>query len=146
MIRELEMTETIREAPNFEGEDYKRFSQESRNNAQREPLGYSEHEFTVPDGEQEWIYGMWSSPNGLADHMVWVAKPGTYVVDGVATRDRDRLYEITSLMKGRCTVVEDGKEPFEMVAGSTYVMRRGWKGIWTVHESVVKNVVWVYDV
>jgi uncharacterized cupin superfamily protein len=117
------------------------FAKDAESNALKEPLGFSRDKLTVPEGEREAIYNLWAAPNAEADLPVWLAKPGTYEVDGA---DRPNFFEVTSLMAGRVTVEEDGHGTVEMKPGDTYVMRPGWTGRWIVTEYVEKAFVWVY--
>lgn len=127
--------------PNHVSELFATLSKKAQANATNEPLGFSREKLTVPDGEREAIYDLWAAPNGEADLHIWLAKPGTYEVDGA---DRPNFFEVTSLMAGRCTVEEDGHETVEMGPGDTYVMRPGWTGRWIVTEYVEKAFVWVH--
>lgn len=107
----------------------------------KEPIGFTADKPQIPEGEVEFIYNPWSAPDGRADLHIWLAKPGVYEVDG---KFRPNFFEVTSLLKGRCTVEEDGYGTVVMNAGDTYVMRPGWTGRWIVEEYVEKSFVWVY--
>jgi uncharacterized cupin superfamily protein len=100
----------------------------------------------IAEGEREAIYwNLWKEPNGLADLNVWEAKPGMYPVDGEERgRNWGRYFEVTTIVSGRVTVEEEGKDPIELVAGDTYVMQPGWTGSWIVTETVVKPFVWIH--
>jgi uncharacterized cupin superfamily protein len=45
------------------------------------------------------------------------------------------------VLKGSMTVQEDGGESVKLTAGSSCIFPIGWKGIWTVHETLRKVFV-----
>lgn len=49
--------------------------------------------------------------------------------------------EVIYVLKGRMTVHEDGGEPVELTEGSSCIFPIGWKGVWTVHETLRKVFV-----
>ena len=49
--------------------------------------------------------------------------------------------EVIYVLKGRMTVHEDGGESVELTAGSSCIFPIGWKGVWTVHETLRKVFV-----
>ena len=49
--------------------------------------------------------------------------------------------EVIYVLTGRMTVREDGGELVELTAGSSCIFPIGWKGQWTVHETVRKVFV-----
>ncbi len=49
--------------------------------------------------------------------------------------------EVIYVLKGRMTVHEDGGEPVELTAGSSCIFPIGWKGVWTVVETLRKVFV-----
>ena len=62
----------------------------------------------------------------------WECEPGTSRWEFV-TRG-----EVIYVLTGRMTVHEDGGEPVELTAGSSCIFPIGWKGVWTVHETLRK--------
>jgi uncharacterized cupin superfamily protein len=52
--------------------------------------------------------------------------------------------EFIQVISGRMTVEQDGEPPVELTAGSSAVFPIGWKGTWTVHETLRKVFV-VYN-
>ena len=117
------------------------FAANARARAEQRPYGNSDVKLTIPAGEAEAVHDLWAAPDGQADLHVWLAKPGRYDVDGA---DRPHFFEVTSIMRGACTVEEPGREPVDLVAGDTYVMQPGWTGTWVVTDEVEKAFVWVY--
>ncbi|MEI8239154.1 MAG: cupin domain-containing protein [Actinomycetota bacterium] len=49
--------------------------------------------------------------------------------------------EIIYVLKGRMTVHEDGGDAVELTEGSSCIFPIGWKGVWTVHETLRKVFV-----
>jgi uncharacterized cupin superfamily protein len=45
------------------------------------------------------------------------------------------------VLKGRMIVHEDGGEPVELTEGSSCIFPIGWKGVWTVVETLRKVFV-----
>jgi uncharacterized cupin superfamily protein len=45
------------------------------------------------------------------------------------------------VIKGSMTVHEDGGEPVKLTVGSSCIFPIGWKGVWTVHETLRKVFV-----
>jgi uncharacterized cupin superfamily protein len=123
-------------SPLFEG-----FASNARERTDVWPYGKPAAKLQIADGEQEAVHDLWAAPGGQADLHVWLAKPGRYDVDG---KDRPNFFEVTSLMRGACTVEEPGRDPVDLVAGDTYVMQPGWTGTWVVTDYVEKAFVWVY--
>lgn len=66
---------------------------------------------------------------------VWESEPG---VSRWEFADRG---EFIVVLSGRMTVQEDGKEEIEVKAGDAVVFPIGWAGIWTVHETLRKVLV-----
>lgn len=49
--------------------------------------------------------------------------------------------EVIYVLKGSMTVQEDGGDPTTLTAGSSCIFPIGWKGVWTVHETLRKVFV-----
>jgi uncharacterized cupin superfamily protein len=49
--------------------------------------------------------------------------------------------EVIYVLSGRMTVHQDGGEAVELTAGSSCIFPIGWKGKWTVHETLRKVFV-----
>jgi uncharacterized cupin superfamily protein len=49
--------------------------------------------------------------------------------------------EVIYVIKGSMTVHEDGDEPVLLTVGSSCIFPIGWKGVWTVHETLRKVFV-----
>ena len=49
--------------------------------------------------------------------------------------------EVIYVLKGRMIVHEDGGEPVELTGGSSCIFPIGWKGVWTVVETLRKVFV-----
>ncbi|MFM8721892.1 MAG: cupin domain-containing protein [Acidimicrobiaceae bacterium] len=49
--------------------------------------------------------------------------------------------EVIYVWSGRMTVHQDGDDPVELTAGSSCIFPIGWKGTWTVHETLRKVFV-----
>jgi uncharacterized cupin superfamily protein len=49
--------------------------------------------------------------------------------------------EIIYVLKGHMTVHEDGGDAVELTEGSSCIFPIGWKGVWTVHETLRKVFV-----
>lgn len=49
--------------------------------------------------------------------------------------------EVIYVLKGSMTVEEDGGQPVKLTAGSSCIFPIGWKGTWTVHETLRKVFV-----
>ena len=49
--------------------------------------------------------------------------------------------EVIYVLKGSMTVHEDVGEPVMLTAGSSCIFPIGWKGVWTVHETLRKVFV-----
>jgi len=65
----------------------------------------------------------------------WECEPGTSRWE-FTTRG-----EVIYVLTGRMIVHEDGGEPVELTAGSSCIFPIGWKGVWTVVETLRKVFV-----
>jgi uncharacterized cupin superfamily protein len=86
-------------------------------------------------GQTESSVTLWTSPDGLTEMGVWECSPGTF------TAFRDGYDEFANILFGAVTMTTDEGEKSELGPGSVIVTPSGWKGTWTVHETVRK--VWV---
>lgn len=66
---------------------------------------------------------------------IWECEPG------VSRWDFSNRGEIIHVVSGHMTVLEDGGEPAEIVAGTAAYFPVGWKGVWTIHETLRKVYV-----
>ncbi len=90
---------------------------------------------TSSDGVLEASVTLWESPDGAVEAGVWECTPGTF------TAFRDGYDEVAHIVSGKATVVAADGNTCELEAGSTLVTPAGWRGTWTVHESVRKTYV-----
>ncbi len=65
----------------------------------------------------------------------WESEPGTSRWEFTTTG------EVITVVSGLMTVTEDGGEPVTVSAGDTAYFPIGWKGEWTVHETLRKVYV-----
>ena len=80
-------------------------------------------------------YLAFQSEDGSVLSGSWESEPGEARWEFI---DRGEIIQVIS---GRMTLHEDGGETALLTAGSTAVFPRGWKGIWTVHETLRKVFV-----
>jgi uncharacterized cupin superfamily protein len=67
---------------------------------------------------------------------------GTWECDPGASRwEFTTRGEVIYVLKGRMTVQEDGGDEVELTEGSSCIFPIGWKGVWTVHETLRKVFV-----
>jgi uncharacterized protein len=64
---------------------------------------------------------------------VWEVTPGTF------SSTREGFHEICQILSGRATIEEPSGRTFEIAAGSLFVTPAGWRGTWTVHETLRKS-------
>jgi uncharacterized cupin superfamily protein len=84
---------------------------------------------------QEALRTVWASPDGLTQTGVWECTPGSF------TATRDGYHEICQILTGRATIVAGSGEVVEVSGGDTLVTPAGWRGTWTVHETLRKQYV-----
>lgn len=124
-------------------EDFREFARTAAENAKSNPHGISVGaELEIEEDSADAVHSLWGSPDAKVSLHTWVATPDEYPVDGTTRPD---FTEVTSLMTGWCTVIEEGQEPVEMRAGDTYVLQPGWTGTWIVRERAIKACVYIYD-
>lgn len=66
---------------------------------------------------------------------VWESEPG------VSRWEFTNRGEIITVVEGRMTVAEDGKDEVQISAGDSAYFPVGWTGTWTVHERLRKVFV-----
>lgn len=66
---------------------------------------------------------------------VWEVTPGAYRCV------KESTWEVCVIVSGVSEITEDGKEPFTVRAGDTFVMKPGFVGTWRVIEPTRK--IWV---
>jgi uncharacterized cupin superfamily protein len=69
-----------------------------------------------------------------AETGVWQCTPGP-------SRWEQDKHEFVHILSGSMTVHPDGAEPFEAGPGSTFVVPKGWRGNWLIHETLRKVYV-----
>lgn len=66
---------------------------------------------------------------------IWEVTPGSF------TSTREGYNEICQILSGTATITEIDGNSFEIGPGSLFVTPAGWRGSWTVHETLRK--MWV---
>jgi uncharacterized cupin superfamily protein len=94
---------------------------------------------TSLDGQLESTLVAWQAADALIDVGVWECGPGRF------TAVRDGVSEICQILCGRATIEGEDGVSAELEAGSAIVLPSGWRGTWTVHETVRKTYVMVHD-
>jgi uncharacterized cupin superfamily protein len=90
---------------------------------------------TSLDGQFESSQMLWESSDGLLELGVWECTPGTF------TAFRDGYDEIAQVVHGRATIVGDDGSARDISPGSTLIQPNGWRGTWTIHETLRKVYV-----
>ncbi|WP_461162933.1 cupin domain-containing protein [Arthrobacter sp. R4-81] len=83
-------------------------------------------------GQTEVSFKFWED-NGLRTG-VWEATPGTF------TSTREGYNEICQILSGTATITDENGS-FDIGPGSLFVTPAGWRGSWTVHETLRKMAV-----
>ena len=83
-------------------------------------------------------WNQYSSADGQMHAGEWESTPGVWRIDYDA-------WEYCRLVAGHCTIALDGKPPVELRAGDVFVIERGARGTWTVHETIHKQYVFALD-
>jgi uncharacterized protein len=94
---------------------------------------------TSLDGQLEATLSAWQPADGSVDVGVWECGPGRF------TAVRDGFTEVCQILSGRATIEGEDGVSAELQAGSAIVLPSGWRGTWTVHETVRKTYVMVHD-
>ncbi|WP_284989420.1 cupin domain-containing protein [Arthrobacter sp. efr-133-TYG-120] len=66
---------------------------------------------------------------------IWEVTPGTFA------STRPGYDEICQILSGSATITEEDGNSFEVGPGSLFVTPAGWRGTWTIHETLRK--MWV---
>ena len=66
---------------------------------------------------------------------VWEANPGVF------TATREGYHEVCQILSGRATITEENGTTLELAAGDLFVPPAGWRGTWSVHETMRKVFV-----
>lgn len=66
---------------------------------------------------------------------IWEASPGTF------TATRIGYHEVCQILSGRATIHEENGTVLELAAGDLFVTPAGWRGTWTIHETMRKVFV-----
>lgn len=94
---------------------------------------------TSLDGQVESTLSVWKPADGSAEAGVWECGPGRF------TAVRDGFSEICQILAGRATVEGEDGVSADLEPGSVIALPSGWRGTWTVHETVRKTFVLVHD-
>lgn len=76
---------------------------------------------------------LWSS--ATTDVGIWECEPGRF------TADRSASTEICQVLTGTAQVTGEDGTTAELGPGSLLVLPRGWRGTWTIHETLRKTYV-----
>ncbi|PWV98225.1 hypothetical protein DFR52_105206 [Hoeflea marina] len=88
------------------------------------------------DGQREAAVELWASAGGMTRIGVWECTPGRFGAD------RTQSLEICHILSGSATVEgKQGGDARHLRAGDVLVLPLGWKGEWTIHETVRKTYV-----
>lgn len=90
---------------------------------------------TSIDGQTETSTTIWESFDGHVETGVWECTTGTF------TAFRDGYDEIAHIVSGSATVTSSDGVVVEIGPGSILVTPSGWRGTWTVHDTVRKVYV-----
>lgn len=91
---------------------------------------------TSRTGQVESTLGVWQSTDGAAVG-VWECDPGEF------TADRSDRTEICTILTGSATVTGEDGTSAEVGPGSLLVLPRGWRGTWSVRDTVRKSYVFI---
>lgn len=87
-------------------------------------------------GQHESTLVLWDDGSGSSSG-IWECEPGTF------TATRDDFTEVCQIVSGRATVVGEDGTSAELAPGSLLILPQGWRGTWTVHETIRKTWVMV---
>lgn len=85
-------------------------------------------------GQQESTLVLWDDGSGSSSG-IWECDPGTF------TATRDDCTEVCQIISGRASIVGEDGTSAELGAGSLLILPQGWRGTWTIHETIRKT--WV---
>ena len=94
---------------------------------------------TSLDGQVEASLEAWKAADGSIDVGVWECGPGRF------TAVRDGVTEVCQILAGRATIEGEDGVSAELGPGSAIVLPSGWRGTWTIHETVRKTYVMMTD-
>jgi uncharacterized protein len=97
-------------------------------------LGEPMPKATSPTRQHEALLQVHES-DGAIDIGIWECEPGEFT----ATHDDDT--EVCQILSGSATVTGDDGTSARVSAGSLLVLPVGWRGRWTVHETIRKTYV-----
>ncbi|PDQ34676.1 MAG: hypothetical protein B5766_10145 [Candidatus Lumbricidophila eiseniae] len=105
-------------------------------NVQSVTLGSRSPKPTALDRNQmEALLTVWADQQLGAEAGVWEAEPGTF------SAHRADYHEICLVLSGSAVLTEDGQPPIQVSAGDLFVTPAGWRGTWTVQETLRKVFV-----
>lgn len=96
--------------------------------------------WTIKSGAPEassWI--LYKSEDGKKWSGRWRCTPGSFDV----SYDK---WEFCHVLSGACVITPEGKDPVHLKAGDAFVVEPGFKGDWTVLETMEKHYVFVSEV
>jgi uncharacterized cupin superfamily protein len=94
---------------------------------------------TSLDGQRESTLVGWEAADASVEVGVWECGPGRF------TSVRDGFSEVCQILSGRATIEGEDGVSAELEPGSAIVLPSGWRGTWTVHETIRKTYVVVHD-
>lgn len=97
------------------------------------PGEHSPKATSVTAGQTEVSLRLWAR-EGLKTG-IWEVTPGTFA------STRPGYDEICQILSGTATITEEDGSSFEVGPGSLFVTPEGWRGTWTIHETLRK--MWV---
>lgn len=87
---------------------------------------------TSRTGQHESTLVLWDDGSGSSSG-IWECEPGTF------TATRDDCTEVCQIVAGRASIVGDDGTSAELAAGSLLILPQGWRGRWTIHETIRKT-------
>ncbi|SIR36345.1 hypothetical protein SAMN05880582_11128 [Rhizobium sp. RU20A] len=87
---------------------------------------------SIEGNQEEAAATLFTSADGKTEIGVWECTPGRF------TADRSAAAEICHLLSGRVTLHEGDGTARDIGAGEMFVLPRGWRGEWTIHEQTRK--------
>ena len=88
---------------------------------------------TKTPGQVEASQILWTSDDNMTKIGIWECSEGNF------TADRTAAAEFCHILYGEASVINhDGSGERKLFAGDLLVLPKGWKGEWTIHETVKK--------
>lgn len=87
--------------------------------------------------QSEATLSMWSSPTAHVG--VWECEPGEF------TADRSDAAEICHIISGSAEVKGEDGTSADIEPGSLLILPQGWRGTWTVRETVRKSFILIHN-